>query len=223
MGTTIDAAGWPRRGEEGPAVVALGGGHGLSATLRALRHVTHRLTAVVTVADDGGSSGRLRREFDCLPPGDLRMALASLCEDSEWGLTWRDVLQHRFEGQGELDNHALGNLLILALWQLLGDDVSGLDWVGRLLTIHGRVVPMSSSPLVIEADIVSGGSRRRVSGQVAVASASWGTIPTFSRRPRAAPRRCAPSMRPNGWSWGPAPGTPRYSRTSSCRPCAARW
>ena len=58
------------------------------------------------------------------------MALASLCEDSEWGLTWRDVLQHRFEGQGELDNHALGNLLILALWQLLGDDVSGLDWVG---------------------------------------------------------------------------------------------
>ena len=171
MGTTIDAAGWPRRGEEGPAVVALGGGHGLSATLRALRHVTHRLTAVVTVADDGGSSGRLRREFDCLPPGDLRMALASLCEDSEWGLTWRDVLQHRFEGQGELDNHALGNLLILALWQLLGDDVSGLDWVGRLLTIHGRVVPMSSSPLVIEADIVSGGSRRRVSGQVAVASA----------------------------------------------------
>jgi len=99
------------------------------------------------------------------------MALASLCEDSEWGLTWRDVLQHRFEGQGELDNHALGNLLILALWQLLGDEVAGLDWVGRLLTIHGRVVPMSSSPLVIEADIVSGGSRRRVSGQVAVASA----------------------------------------------------
>jgi hypothetical protein avisC_09146 len=99
------------------------------------------------------------------------MALASLCEDSEWGLTWRDVLQHRFEGQGELDNHALGNLLILALWQLLGDDVAGLDWVGRLLTIHGRVVPMSSSPLVIEADIVSGGTSRRVSGQVAVASA----------------------------------------------------
>ncbi|MCR2052945.1 uridine diphosphate-N-acetylglucosamine-binding protein YvcK [Actinomyces bowdenii] len=171
MGTTIDIAGWPRRGEEGPSVVALGGGHGLSATLRALRHITHRLTAVVTVADDGGSSGRLRREFNCLPPGDLRMALASLCDDSEWGLTWRDVLQHRFEGQGELDNHALGNLLILSLWQLLGDDVAGLDWVGRLLSIHGRVVPMSSSPLVIEADIVNGDRRRRVSGQVAVASA----------------------------------------------------
>ena len=169
--TTLDADGWPRRGEEGPAVVALGGGHGLSATLRALRHVTHRLTAVVTVADDGGSSGRLRREFGCLPPGDLRMALAALTDDSEWGLTWRDVLQHRFAGHGELDNHALGNLLILALWQLLGDDVGGLDWVGRLLAIHGRVVPMSSSPLVIEADVVDGERRERVSGQVAVATA----------------------------------------------------
>ena len=171
MGTTIDAEGWPRRGEEGPAVVALGGGHGLSATLRALSHVTHRPTAVVTVADDGGSSGRLRREFDCLPPGDLRMALAALCDESEWGLTWRDVLQHRFEGEGELDNHALGNLLILALWQLLGDEVEGLAWVGRLLSIHGRVVPMSAAPLVIEADIVNDGRRRRVSGQVAVATA----------------------------------------------------
>ncbi|SDN60955.1 conserved hypothetical protein, cofD-related [Actinomyces ruminicola] len=167
---TIDAAGWRRRGEEGPAVVALGGGHGLSATLRALRHVTHRLTAVVTVADDGGSSGRLRREFDCLPPGDLRMALAALTDETEWGLTWRDVLQHRFSGEGELDNHALGNLLILALWQLLGDEVEGLDWVGRLLSIHGRVIPMSASPLVIEADIVDGDHRQRVSGQVAVAT-----------------------------------------------------
>ncbi|VEG26240.1 gluconeogenesis factor YvcK family protein [Actinomyces howellii] len=167
---TIDSSGWPRRGAEGPAVVALGGGHGLSATLRALRHVSHRLTAVVTVADDGGSSGRLREEFGCLPPGDLRMALAALTDDSEWGLTWRDVLQHRFAGAGELDNHALGNLLILALWQLLGDEVAGLAWVGRLLGIHGRVVPMSASPLVIEADIVNGADRRRVSGQVAVAT-----------------------------------------------------
>lgn len=169
--TTVDAEGWRRRGQEGPRVVALGGGHGLSATLRALRHVTQRLTAVVTVADDGGSSGRLRQEFDCLPPGDLRMALAALTDDSEWGLTWRDVLQHRFAGDGELDNHALGNLLILALWQLLGDDVEGLDWVGRLLSIHGRVVPMSSSPLVIEADVVDGPVRSHVSGQVAVATA----------------------------------------------------
>ena len=167
---TLDAAGWPRRGEEGPAVVALGGGHGLAATLTALRHVTHRLTAVVTVADDGGSSGRLREDFNCLPPGDLRMALASLCDESEWGLTWRDALQHRFHGDGELDNHALGNLLILAMWQLLGDEVEGLDWVGKLLGTRGRVIPMSASPLVIEADVVDGDYSRRVSGQVEVAT-----------------------------------------------------
>ena len=200
MGTTIDAAGWPRRGEEGPAVVALGGGHGLSATLRALRHVTHRLTAVVTVADDGGSSGRLRREFDCLPPGDLRMALASLCEDSEWGLTWRDVLQHRFEGQGELDNHALGNLLILALWQLLGDEVAGLDWVGRLLTIHGRVVPMSSSPLVIEADIVSVGmvpqdAEAHPEALRAIDEAEWVVLGPGSWYTSVLPHLILPSMR----------------------------
>ena len=69
-------------------VVALGGGHGLAANLAALRHVVHHLTAVVTVADNGGSSGRLRREFGCLPPGDLRQALAALCGDDEWGRTW---------------------------------------------------------------------------------------------------------------------------------------
>ena len=84
-----------------PRVVALGGGHGLAASLSALRLLTDRLTAVVTVADDGGSSGRLRDEFGVLPPGDLRMALAALCDDSEWGRTWRDVLQHRFAGAGD--------------------------------------------------------------------------------------------------------------------------
>ena len=79
-----------------PHVVALGGGHGLYASLRALRPVTETLTAIVTVADDGGSSGRLREELGVVPPGDLRMALSALCEDTEWGTTWRDVLQTRF-------------------------------------------------------------------------------------------------------------------------------
>jgi uncharacterized cofD-like protein len=137
-----------------PAVVALGGGHGLAASLGALRHLTDQLTAVVTVADDGGSSGRLRRELGVLPPGDLRMALAALCADGEWGSTWRDVLQHRFASHGELHNHSVGNLLIVALWELLGDSVEGLDWVGRLLGARGRVLPMSSVPLDIEATVV---------------------------------------------------------------------
>ncbi|MBO0610448.1 gluconeogenesis factor YvcK family protein [Myceligenerans salitolerans] len=136
-----------------PAVVALGGGHGLSATLSALRLMSDRLTAVVTVADDGGSSGRLRDELSVLPPGDLRMALAALCDDSEWGRTWSAMLQHRFRSDGGLDNHAVGNLLIVALWELLGDPVAGLDWVGKLLGARGRVLPMASVPLVVEADV----------------------------------------------------------------------
>lgn len=137
-----------------PSVVALGGGHGLSASLTALRRVTDRLTAVVTVADDGGSSGRLRDEFDILPPGDLRMALAALCSDDHQGRTWASVLQSRFRGEGPLAGHAIGNLLIAGLWQQFDDPVEGLDMVGDLLGIRGRVLPMSSVPLEIEADVL---------------------------------------------------------------------
>ena len=138
-----------------PAVVALGGGHGLAASLSALRLVTDRITAVVTVADDGGSSGRLREEFGVLPPGDLRMALAALCDDTAWGHQWRDVLQHRFPGDGQLGGHAVGNLLIVSLWDLLGDTVGGLDLVGRLLNARGRVLPMAAVPLTIEASVMA--------------------------------------------------------------------
>lgn len=158
-------------GGSGPAVVALGGGHGLHASLSALRLMTADLTAVVTVADDGGSSGRLREEMAVLPPGDLRMALSALCDDSEWGHTWRDLLQHRFASAGPLDGHAVGNLLIVALWELLGDPVAGLDWVGRLLGARGRVLPMAAVPLGIEADIEDGGEIHTVRGQSRVAVA----------------------------------------------------
>lgn len=137
-----------------PVCVALGGGHGLAASLAALRLVTDQITAVVTVADDGGSSGRLRAEFGVLPPGDLRMALAALCDDTEWGHQWRDVLQHRFAGDGQLGGHCVGNLLIVALWDLLGDTVDGLDLVGRLLNARGRVLPMAAVPLNIEASVM---------------------------------------------------------------------
>jgi uncharacterized cofD-like protein len=157
-----------------PAVVALGGGHGLFASLSALRRITDRLTAVVTVADDGGSSGRLRKELSVLPPGDLRMALAALCGDDEWGKTWSRLAQHRFRSQGELHGHALGNLLIVALWELLGDPVAGLDWAGRLLGAYGRVLPMASVPLDIVAEVRGADPTRpdeitTVRGQAAVA------------------------------------------------------
>jgi len=138
---------------QGPRVVALGGGNGLSASLSALRMVTEHLTAVVTVADDGGSSGRLREEFGVLPPGDLRQALAALCGDDEWGRTWAEVLQHRFAGRGPLAGHAVGNLLIVALWERIGKHVEGLDWVARLLGARGRVLPMSAVPLEVTAQV----------------------------------------------------------------------
>lgn len=153
-----------------PTVAALGGGHGLAATLSALRLLTDDVTAIVTVADNGGSSGRLRNEFGVLPPGDLRMALAALCDDTEWGHAWRDVMQHRFEGTGSLAGHALGNLLIVALWEIYDDPVAGLELVGRLLGARGRVLPMASVPLDIEADIRDGESLLRVVGQAQVAT-----------------------------------------------------
>jgi uncharacterized cofD-like protein len=137
-----------------PAVVAFGGGHGLAASLTALRRVTDHLTAIVTVADDGGSSGRLRDELDCLPPGDLRKALAALCGDDESGRTWADVLQYRFNTHGPLHDHAIGNLLIVGLWERLGDPVAGLDMVAKLLGAKGRVLPMASVPLEIAAEVI---------------------------------------------------------------------
>ncbi|GAB7034224.1 uridine diphosphate-N-acetylglucosamine-binding protein YvcK [Streptomyces sp. NPDC021749] len=136
-----------------PKVVALGGGMGLSASLAALRRITGDLTAVVTVADDGGSSGRLRDELGVLPPGDLRKALAALCGDDDWGQTWARVIQHRFQSEGELHDHAVGNLLIVALWEQLGDHVQALDLVGKLLGAHGRVLPMSAVPLELQAQV----------------------------------------------------------------------
>jgi uncharacterized cofD-like protein len=143
--------------------------------LSALRLVCDEITAVVTVADNGGSSGRLRDEFDILPPGDLRMALAALCDDTEWGHTWRDVLQHRFRGNGPLGGHALGNLLITALWDIHPDPVAGLALVGRLLNARGRVLPMAAVPLEIRAEVEGADPARpervcEVRGQVAVAT-----------------------------------------------------
>lgn len=161
-------------------VVALGGGHGLAASLSALRRLDDLievgdLTGIVTVADNGGSSGRLREEFGILPPGDLRMALAALCSDDEWGRTWARILQHRFGGGGDLHDHSVGNLLIAAAWDILDDHVEGLDLVGELLGARGRVLPMAAVPLDIEAEVHLTSAPDRISivrGQIQVASVS---------------------------------------------------
>ena len=151
-------------------VVALGGGHGLAATLTALRSLTSEITAIVTVADNGGSSGRLREEFPILPPGDLRMALAALCSDDEWGRSWAQIMQYRFTSDGPLNGHAVGNLLLAALWDRDEDTVAGLDRVGALLKVVGRVLPMAAEPLDIEATFENAIGTQIVRGQAEVAT-----------------------------------------------------
>ena len=151
-------------------VVALGGGHGLAATLTALRSFTSNITAIVTVADNGGSSGRLREEFPILPPGDLRMALAALCSDDEWGRSWAEIMQYRFTSDGNLNGHAVGNLLLAALWDRDEDTVAGLDRVGALLKVIGRVLPMATNPLDIEATFENSIGTKIVQGQAEVAT-----------------------------------------------------
>ncbi len=159
---------------EGPKVVALGGGHGLAATLTALKQVTSYVTAVVTVADNGGSSGRLREELGMLPPGDLRMALAALAGDGDGDRAWAALLQHRYASEGPLAGHAVGNLLLAGLAQQ-HSLVHALDLVGALLGGTGRVLPAAEVPLEIWATVLGHDPGQptgtsRVTGQVAVAT-----------------------------------------------------
>jgi uncharacterized cofD-like protein len=145
---------------DGPAVVALGGGHGLSVVLRAARQYAGTITGIVSVADDGGSSGRLRRDFGVPAPGDLRRCLVALAGSDT---VWRDAFEHRFGG-GELGGHALGNLVIVGLTETLGDFTAALDEAGRLLAAVGRVFPATNDPVVLKADVEG----EAVEGQVAV-------------------------------------------------------
>jgi uncharacterized cofD-like protein len=142
--------------------VAIGGGHGLARTLKALPKVVDEVTAVVTVADDGGSSGRLRRDLGVLPPGDLRMAVAALAQDEDLAR----LLQYRFD-RGELGGHSLGNLVLVAMQDLAqGDVVRALDRLGRFVGIPGRVLPCTTTPVTLHARTSAG----PVVGQAAVAS-----------------------------------------------------
>ncbi len=147
---------------DGPVVVAVGGGHGLAASLRAARGYAGAVTAVVSVADDGGSTGRLRAAGDRPAPGDLRKCLVALADADSPLLR---AMEHRFEA-GELQGHALGNLLIAALEDSEGDLVVALDEVGRLLGTVGRVLPTTTVPVQLRAVVGSGAEIR---GQVAVA------------------------------------------------------
>ena len=181
-------------GHERPSAVAIGGGHGLARTLRALPQVVDESTAVVTVADDGGSSGRLRRDLGVLPPGDLRMAVVALARERRLA----QLLQYRFP-RGELGGHSLGNLVLVALEDLVGGDLqAALDELCRVLDVPGRVLPCTTTPVVLHGATPDG----RVRGQVAVAS---------TPRPRARLARTGRApRRPRTWCARSA------GRTSSC-------
>jgi uncharacterized cofD-like protein len=185
-----------RPAHEQPAVVAFGGGHGLAASLAALRRLTDRLTAVVTVGDDGGSSGRLRAELGALPPGDLRMALAALAGADGWSRSWADVFQRRFGGDGPLAGHALGNLVLAGLVEHTGSPVAALELAAQLLGVRGRVLPLSEEGIDIVAEVAGLdptdlAATRQVRGQVAVAT-TRGTVTEVWVEP-AEPRACAPA------------------------------
>jgi len=139
-----------RRRERGPRIVTIGGGHGLSTLLRGLKTYTRNLTAIVTVADDGGSSGRLRESYGILPPGDIRNCLAALSNDEQM-LT--QLFRYRFSGSDELNGHSFGNLFITALAEITGSFEEAIAESGRVLSVSGRVLPSTLHDVKLVADM----------------------------------------------------------------------
>jgi uncharacterized cofD-like protein len=152
-----------RQRERGPKVVAIGGGTGLSTLLRSLKHHTSNITAIVTVADDGGSSGRLRREMGVLPPGDFRNCLAALADDES--LTTQ-LFQYRFSPvQQDLDGHALGNLFITAMADVTGSFEKALIESSHVLAITGHILPSTLSDVTLCAEIRNAAGLEHVEGE----------------------------------------------------------
>ncbi|HEY4552493.1 MAG TPA: YvcK family protein [Bacillaceae bacterium] len=153
--------------EKKPKVVVIGGGTGLSVLLRGLKKFPVDITAIVTVADDGGSSGRLRDELEIPPPGDIRNVLAAL---SDVEPLVEEMFQHRFKTSNELSGHSLGNLIIAALTSITGDFVHAVKEMSRVLNVHGKVLPAANQSVVLHAEmedgtIVSGESKIPFSGK----------------------------------------------------------
>src|SRR5271157_600053 len=139
-----------RRRERGPRVVVIGGGHGIATVLRGLKDYTHNLTAVVSVADDGGSSGEIRRSMGILPPGDIRNCLAALSDD-EALLT--QLFQYRFGGDTGLGGHSFGNLFISAMVDITGSFEEAIAESGRVLSVYGKVIPATLHDVRLVADV----------------------------------------------------------------------
>jgi uncharacterized cofD-like protein len=140
-----------RRKERGPRIVTIGGGHGLATLLRGLKSYSYNITAVVTVADDGGSSGRIRRAHGIPPPGDIRNCLAALSNDEA---LMTQLFQYRFSDENtELDGHPFGNLFISALSEITGSFEEAVVESGRVLAVHGRVLPATLHDVRLVADV----------------------------------------------------------------------
>jgi uncharacterized cofD-like protein len=162
----IEALDSYRRRDRGPRIVVLGGGHGLAALLRGLKEYTHNITAIVTVSDDGGSSGDLRKNVGILPPGDIRNCLAAL-SNNEALLT--QVFQYRFASGGGLEGHSLGNLFITALREITGSFEEAVAESGRVLAVYGQVLPSTLTDVRLLADLVDGaGQLHHVSGETEI-------------------------------------------------------
>jgi uncharacterized cofD-like protein len=156
-----------RRRERGRRIVAIGGGHGLATLLRGLKQYTSNLTAIVTVADDGGSSGALRRTLGVLPPGDIRNCLAALSDDET---VLSQLFQYRFSGDSGLDGHSFGNLFITALAEITGSFEQAVVESGRVLAVRGRVLPstLKDVQLLADMELVTQANEVRVAGESAI-------------------------------------------------------
>ncbi len=162
-----------RQRDRGPRVVAIGGGHGLATLLRGIKGYTNNITAIVTVADDGGSSGRLRQSLGTLPPGDIRNCLAALSNDEA---LLAQLFQYRFSaGTPELDGHSFGNLFITALAEITGSFESAVAESGRVLAVQGQVLPSTLNDVRLEADVMlpHSSSEVRIQGESQIPENQW--------------------------------------------------
>ncbi len=142
-----------RKLNRGPAIAVIGGGTGLSVLLRGIKSITSNITAIVTVGDDGGSSGRLRKDFGIIPPGDLRNCLVALADTEP---LMEKLFQHRFGGSGELAGHSFGNLFIAAMTEIVGDVELALKESSKVLAVRGQVLPSSTEPVLLLAEMSDG-------------------------------------------------------------------
>ena len=154
-----------RRRERGPRIVVVGGGTGLSSLLRGLKSYTSNLTAIVTVADDGGSSGKIRRKIGILPPGDLRNCLTALSNDED---LMGKIFQYRFASDSGLEGHSLGNLFITALTEITGSFETAIAESGRVLAVQGQVLPSTLHDVRLAADIAAVEGDILVSGESSI-------------------------------------------------------